>query len=167
MKKKKIKLLSIFLLLAFVSQGQSFSYPDSIALDLIQLPTGEEFTEDILDDSTQTVLVIFNPKCGHCIDFIDSTLAYYDELPDHQFLFVFGNLDAITMQFVGMFNNKNLAAYDRFHFGKSTNDFFDDYMISYMPSVYLYNDGGEKFVIPIHLKDHPYSYFLDQLKKNK
>ncbi len=165
--KKKIELLAVLLLLAFCVRAQSYSYPDTIAMDLIQSPDGDAAANGVLDESQKTILVIFNPKCGHCLSFMDSTLAHYDELENVQFLFVYGDLPILGTIFEQVYDSKNMAAYDRLHFGKSDNDFFDLYMITYMPGVYVYEDGGQRFSHSILLKDQPYAYFLESINQEQ
>ncbi len=158
--------ISVFLLLLGLSLGaQSFELPDKLDLEGVESVKGGAIS-DVVPDEDRVVLVLFNPGCGHCLDFIDSTLSVYDSFENITFVFVYGNNPELDRIFGKVADRYNLVAYDKLKFATSKKEeYFDQFRIKSLPSVFLYDKKKKhKFIKPIPLVEGDYQAFLNQLE---
>ncbi len=166
MKKTKILITALCLLIGACAGAQTFEYPTQLQLEgVVGLYT--EDLEDAIPRDTRVVLVLFNPGCGHCIDFIDSTIAAYDDFEDLTFVYIYGDNEELDKTFARIYDVKNLAAYPKFVFAKSPNeDYFDQYRLKSLPTVFLYDSGKKhKHIKPIALVEGDYGAFIKEIIK--
>ncbi len=165
MKKFKLMLTALILLMGGYVQSQTYEYPDRLQLEGVQGLHTDDLEEAIPRDS-RVVLVLFNPGCGHCIDFIDSSIAAYDDFDDLTFLYIYGDNADLDVTFDRIYDVKNLAAYPNFIFAKSVYDYyFDQYRLKSLPTVFLYDKGKKhKHIKPIPLVEGDYRAFIKEIK---
>ncbi len=141
---------------------QSFELPKTLTLKSVEGISHSTISKEI-SKKDRVILVLFNPLCGHCITFLDSTRQHHDEFVNTKFIFIYGKNDELKGYFDALYTNMNLAAYDKFIFAHAPQTYFDQYRIRSLPSIYLYDQGKKhKFIKSIPLKEEDYSDFIQK-----
>ncbi len=162
----KTNLLTVLVVLCTATtMAQQFQLPQQLDLADVAAKHDASITE-VMQSDDEVVLVLFNPICGHCIDFLDSTRMHHDDFEGVQFVFVYGENPDLDANFDVLYQNMNLAAYDRFTFGTAAPSYFDQYRITALPSIYHYaEDSTHQYIQPIELIEHNYQAFIQNLEE--
>ncbi len=160
---KSLTFLTLILLSSLVSNAQDFELPQALDIKGMIDLEGEKISDQI-KNSDSVILVLYNPSCGHCHDFIDSTTRMYNKFGNIKFLFIYGDNPEIDVLFTHLSDTYNLLSYKKFLFTKQNSEYFEQFRLTYLPSAYLYNQGRKhKFVKKLDTKSGVYQNFLKDL----
>ncbi len=162
--KELLNILAL-LLLSTIGYAQSYERPAELDLQGVQGIYPDDFGA-IMTPDDQVLLVLFNPSCGHCTDFLDSTIAHYDDFgDDFKFVFVYGDNEELDLVFKEMYHQRNLAAYPYIMFGHAPEEYFGQYRLESLPSLFWYDSQKEhRYIKEIKPKEGNYTAFLNEIK---